>query len=305
MKSLKHYIKATEYRLYTNTIGKYLDATQAKKYEDKTKNIETLAMLLGPYRNLSTLSASVMSLHPNCQVLNHAGLRIFPKEKLNFFKNYTVEKYKNFLSFAVYASLGGRMGMYGGAIFKAHAYERKRMREAYYSRYDSHLKENIKCLFWKESHKVSNMLRDFGYEKLLNENKNIKFLLPVRNPISCAKSNLRTGYYKLFKDNITDVESCVVGIFKEFKFFLDLKEKYPNNFYYFFEDEFSDKLEEIADFLNLEKEERWLNDAKEVINLKSIEYDNPKKLIEYCKKESKTVLGDYPEFEERLSGLIR
>ncbi|MHB8529324.1 MAG: hypothetical protein ACYC8V_07420, partial [Caulobacteraceae bacterium] len=38
--------------------------------------VRRTAVILGPYRNLTTLTASVLALHPQCQVLNHASDRI-------------------------------------------------------------------------------------------------------------------------------------------------------------------------------------------------------------------------------------
>ena len=45
--------------------------------------LETICLLSGPYRNLTTLTASMAVLHPNCQVLNHAQGRILPHNKVD------------------------------------------------------------------------------------------------------------------------------------------------------------------------------------------------------------------------------
>ncbi|MCW5878805.1 MAG: hypothetical protein KIS80_08075, partial [Anaerolineales bacterium] len=50
--------------------------------------LESVCLFLGPYRNLTTLTASMLSLHPECQVLNHAGTRVFPNKNLNFIEEY-------------------------------------------------------------------------------------------------------------------------------------------------------------------------------------------------------------------------
>ena len=46
--------------------------------------VRRTAVLLGPYRNLTTLTASVLALHPQCQVLNHAGGRLLRRGALDF-----------------------------------------------------------------------------------------------------------------------------------------------------------------------------------------------------------------------------
>jgi hypothetical protein len=69
-------------------------------------------MTLGPYRNLTTLTASVLFLHPNCQVLNHAGNRIFGDEELDFIANYNNEIFEAFTRYAIYISQKGTRGDY-------------------------------------------------------------------------------------------------------------------------------------------------------------------------------------------------
>jgi len=44
-------------------------------------NIESVCITLGPYRNLTTLTASVLFLHPNCKVLNYAARRVYGRKK--------------------------------------------------------------------------------------------------------------------------------------------------------------------------------------------------------------------------------
>ena len=46
--------------------------------------LRSVCLALGPYRNLTTLTAGILSLHPQCQVLNHAGVRLLPDPERNF-----------------------------------------------------------------------------------------------------------------------------------------------------------------------------------------------------------------------------
>ena len=55
------------------------------------QDIESVCLTLGPYRNLTTLTASVLFLHPNCQVLNHAGIRIYGNRQIDFLWDYNNE----------------------------------------------------------------------------------------------------------------------------------------------------------------------------------------------------------------------
>ena len=78
--------------------------------------LETICFLSGPYRNLTTLTASMAVLHPNCQVLNHAQGRILPHNKVDFFRKYSAEKFRNFVKYAIHLSLSGSRGRLGGNI---------------------------------------------------------------------------------------------------------------------------------------------------------------------------------------------
>ena len=64
------------------------------------EQLESVCILLGPYRNLTTLTCSVLSLHPQCVVLNHAGLRTLRNPKLNFLANYSPDKFSEFVRYA-------------------------------------------------------------------------------------------------------------------------------------------------------------------------------------------------------------
>lgn len=245
-----------------------------------------------------------MSLHPNCQVLNHAAIRVSINPRINFLKKYSDKKFINFLKFAVYASLHGRRGRFGGGIFHAHAFDHEPMKNKYYKRYSSNLKSEINCLFWKDSLRVSNMIRKNGIDDILKNNSKIKFLLPVRNYLNCAKSNLKTGYHKVFKEEVNNTEECVEAIFKEFHYFLQMKDKYPDRFLVFFEDEFIDKLPDIASFLDLEKEKKWMDDAAEVIKIKS-KYNNEEDLKNRGIELANKYFENYPYFKKHLIKTIK
>ena len=72
-----------------NTFFQKKRKQQSKSFVANNKfsvdNINSIVCLLGPYRNLSTLTASIAALHPNCQVLNHAGEKILNNDSLDFF----------------------------------------------------------------------------------------------------------------------------------------------------------------------------------------------------------------------------
>src|SRR5688572_6710957 len=144
--------------------------------------LQTVALTLGPYRNLTTLTASILFLHPECQVLNHGGPQILASEELDFFCNYSDERFARFVRFAVLASQGGDRGGPGGSITLSHAfdggYEVKKMFE---ERFGSiRVKPVIKTLMWKESLILANHLRKHGIDvsRILEVNDRLRFLVP-------------------------------------------------------------------------------------------------------------------------------
>jgi hypothetical protein len=103
--------------------------------ETDIARLRSVCILLGPYRNLSTLTASTLHLHPNCQALNHAGRRVLSHDRRNFLADYSARKFKAFCRFALAASQGGQRGRYGGSINLSHAFERPAMKTVYAKRY--------------------------------------------------------------------------------------------------------------------------------------------------------------------------
>lgn len=83
---------------------------------------------LGPYRNLTTLTASVLALHPHVQVLNHAGRRLLKQPELDFITEPST--WNRFCEVALAESRGGTAGLHGGSITHSHAFESPKIRAA-------------------------------------------------------------------------------------------------------------------------------------------------------------------------------
>ena len=59
-----------------------------------------LSIILGPYRNLTTLTAAILSLHPDCQVLNHAGNRFMRNPQFDFMTDLSGDTLNRFMDAA-------------------------------------------------------------------------------------------------------------------------------------------------------------------------------------------------------------
>lgn len=285
-----------------------LDFIASRKID--VHELRSVCMTLGPYRNLTTLTASLLFLHPNCQVLNHAGKRIFSNPRLNFFAGYSDEKFWNFTKYAIQISKAGRRSGYGGSIIHSHAFDDKHhMKTAFAKAQGKLVKEHIHTLFWKEPLHTSHQIRkhDVNLEDLFRRNKYIRFLMPVRNPMDCAKSNKKEGHVRLLCNGNSDTPDTIVldAIFDEFLWFEELRTKFPDRFFVYFENEISRQtLLDIAGFLDLENSAEWCDRAIEACEIKST-YGYDVELGNYYRNSVNDKFAGYPEFAEKLLRFLK
>lgn len=287
---------------------KEIELLRARKLD--IEDIKTVCLVLGPYRNLTTLTAAIVSLHPQCQVLNHAGARIFGDKRLNFFLNYEDAKFETFIRYAVYASRIGREGPYGGSITLSHAFLAQHNIKAMYERAhgDNLSKKKIHCLFWKESMATSNCIRDHHVDlhAIFAHNNKLRFMMPVRNPLDSAVSNLKffgkAGLYELFKlqNREPGLEEILAVILDEFLRFVELKCQHPDRFFYFFEHEFGkETLLGLVDFLCIDADEGWYTDCLKAFDVKS-RYQHSTDIVDTYNKLVKDKFSIYPEISKKL-----
>jgi hypothetical protein len=242
--------------------------------ELKPEQLESVCILLGPFRNLTTLTCAVLGLHPNCTVLNHAGLRILPNPRLNFLSDGSQERFREFVRYAGFASRTGSGGPYGGDIRFSHAFDFAPMREAQ-EKLKALGRASTTCLVWKDSQRVTNFLRSAGMNvsRLLQQNAKLRFLLPIRNPIDCAISNLRTGHFQFLSRELSaesPIEHVVAAVLDEIAWFVALRESsgQPERFFFYFEHEMGrEVLERMLAFLALSRDESYLDAATEAFRI--------------------------------------
>ena len=269
--------------------------------------IKTVCLTLGPYRNLTTLNAAIISLHPTCQVLNHASDRILGKCPGKMLTEYSDKNFKRFVEFAVLISGGGKRGRYGGSITLSHAFDHPIVRGKYQSRYGEKLvKEGIECLFWKESMRLTNYIREKNIDlaDLILKNSKLKFFMPIRNPLDCTSSNLKSGHSKYFRALVNlSVENLLECIIKEIRWFLDMRKKFPERFFCYVENEFSEGLlKNIAGFLQINADKQWIADSLDCFRLiKPYAYEPS--LKNHYHKTLKLYLSKYPLELDKLASL--
>lgn len=264
------------------------------------RDIESVCLALGPYRNLTTLTASALFLHPNCQVLNHAGKRIYGHKQVDFLQDYSREKLDRFLQFAIQISATGQRGAIGGSITHSHAFDsRYKTKEIFAQAGAGARKERIKSLFWKESHRTSIIIRERRVDLggIFSREDRLRFLLPIRNPMDCAVSNLKTGHISLFPglSKSSPTQEVVQAILDEIFWFANLSREYPGRFHYFFEYAIRPTmLADLARFLGLDPDETWIANALAVMKINP-GYDHDKALVRFYRDYVNRKGARFPE----------
>jgi hypothetical protein len=266
---------------------------------------DCVCVTLGPYRNLTTLTASVLFLHPNCQVLNHAGRRVFRHPQLEFLTNYNKQKLDRFIQYAIRLSTTGDRGAYGGSITHSHAFDPKHdLNEAFVNSGGKILKDKIKCLFWKESLRTTNLIREHNVDlgKILEQEKRLRFILPIRNPLDCARSNIKTGHVRIFRGlsaNPTEMD-VVQAVVDEIVWFTELQKAHPDKFFSYCEHEISRQmLIDLATFLQIEPLDSWLDTAIPLMKLKS-GYEHSPELVAFYRRIVNDKCSGCPDLQRRL-----
>jgi hypothetical protein len=267
--------------------------------------VKTVCLALGPYRNLTTLTASMLFLHPNCQVLNHAGGRILGDRRLDFLKHpqrRTVERFKRY---AIYTSAKGRRGEHGGSITHSHAFDAgHKMRELFDEGHGELVKQRINCLFWKESLRTANHIRENKIDlgDVIARNEALRFMLPVRNPLDCAVSNLKTGLVSTFAGlpRSPSQEQVVAAILDEFLWVAQLQQRHPERCFIYFEHAFSpETLRVMAEFLKLPPDDVWFERAMAAFEIKR-GYVHEAGLIAFYRRQVEERFGGFPDFRQSL-----
>jgi hypothetical protein len=262
------------------------DFSNSLKLNYDPENLSTFCLILGPYRNLTTLLSAIVSLHPNAQVLNHAYDRVVNIQNLNIFTNYDKEKFKTLINYIIEISAEGTRGSYGGSILHSHAYaNHPQMRETYQERYgENKVKDEIKSIVWKESLSVTRYIKSpqtDDIRNLLEQCPQLRLLLPIRNPIDCAISNLQTGTMAqvLTGSEKPTFEMCLKTILSEVEWFDKLMIEFPDQMMMFSQNQFNPKgINSLASFLEIDCTDAWQQDVKKAVDLKpSYQVEQPVK----------------------------
>jgi hypothetical protein len=267
--------------------------------------LRTVCLALGPYRNLTTLTASILFLHPHCQVLNHGGVRILDDPDLDFLLHPGTGTTDNFLRYAIQISTKGKRGRTGGSILHSHAFDAQHKLGKLYRKHfgDQLIKDEIHSLFWKESLRTSLHIRKhhINLTQLFDTEPRLRFLLPIRNPLDCATSNLRTGHANLFGlEKSPDLHQVLDAILDEILWVMERQDRYPEHFFHFLENDFGpEQALALAAFLDLDTNPAWVSVAQEAFDIHK-PYHHPRELNDYYLSAVNRRFSPWPELQDRL-----
>jgi len=258
-----------------------------------------LAILLGPYRNLSTLTSAVLSLHPDIQVLNHAGERLWTDPSLDLLAHPDVATFERFMAAGWALSEGGEGGVMGGSILYSHAFATPAMKELYRARYgEAMLKPDAQWLVWKESMRVQRRLMDSPglFEQLCSSIPNLRFILPLRKALHCAISNQSTGHSPtLGLDYNASISTVLDAVLDAFAWALDVRDKFADRVFAFTQDEPPDQLlPSLAVFLGVAPDVRWIEDGAKAFAVRD-RYTIPPQMADYARQRVTAKLARWPE----------
>jgi hypothetical protein len=268
--------------------------------------ISTVCMPLGPYRNLTTLTATICASHPEMMVLNHAGPRILHEADVDLLTGGEKVR-RRFLAYAVRWSQGGRSGDYGGNIRYSHAFLHPGIDDLY-RRWNGEavIGPRVRSLFWKESMRALNHLHANGRSprEAAAERPWLRFVMPVRRPLDCAASNLATGHVAHL-DVPEDAGRLTVAryILSVIRSFAEDSATLPGAFFLFTQDELNAKtLESFCGFLGVNFELAWARDVLDTVNLTPGYAHTPADVHGY-RQAVDEMFADMPDLRSRLLAL--
>lgn len=139
------------------------------------------------------------------------------------------------------------------------------------------------------------------FREIIFVESKLKFLLPIRDPLDAAVSNMKTKHHRLFK-TISEYSLTTVldAILSEIAWFLDLESKYPRRFLSFLQNEFHPAfLDKLASFLEISEDSLWRKQAMDCYVMKP-SYPRDEVLLKHLKAGLEEKLPEHPEMMEKI-----
>ncbi len=265
--------------------------------------ITTVVLPLGPYRNLTTMTAALFAFHPQAVVLNHAAERIFGT-RFDPFERLDPDRWRAFKGGALRLLRHGRRSSYGGNVLLSHSFREGGLRERYVARFGEVLaKPGATTLFWKDSMRFQNRLMAGrpSMEAFAAAYPEAIFIFPVRNPMDCARSCLGTGHWHhLVPKSQAEFAPVLTRILESLRWFRMQERRDPGRFWSFTEAEIDAGFPgRFAAFCRLPEAASWQIDAPHAIAVRRKSDHGPENRALYARLVA-TIFEDDPEMRARL-----
>lgn len=282
--------------------GKILDPLSLYTHRQQARQIKSVVILLGPYRNLTTFTGALTALHPNSKVLNHAGARVLNNPNLNFLKTTDHSTLEYFKRFALYASKVGMRGKFGGNILRSHAFDQLELREAA-QQASMFEKGTIQSILWKESNLLTEYIQTntIDLDAIIKANSQIRFLFPIRNPMACAISNWNVPFKKReYYNDCQSVEDVLEQNLQYLAWFMDQRKQIPDHYYYFFEFDYDEAfLRDLCQFMDIPYSEKWGSFVLANMSTRN-KYNLSDKFIQHYEELVNSFFNNFPEVKGKL-----
>lgn len=270
--------------------------------------IGRVVLPLGPYRNLTTMTAALFALHPQAVVLNHAADRV-SGTRYDPFARLDPERWRRFKALALRLLQHGRKSSYGGNVLLSHAFRTGPLKALYHERHGADLlKPGATTLFWKDSMRFQNRFEAGRptIEAFLAANAETVFVFPVRDPMDCARSNLASGHWRhLVGPSEKAFEPVLRRVLATLRWFRARERAMPERFWSFTEAEMGGGfLERFAAFSGLAAGPDWLGDAPRAVEIRPRSAHKPERR-DLCARLVRDEFADDPDMRRRLERFLQ
>jgi len=146
------------------------------------------------------------------------------------------------------------------------------------------------------------MWDDILFDRLCTTFPDLRFLMPIRNPLDCAVSNVSTGAieYLAGKGNDVSLERAIELGLVAYDWVRNKRDNRPDRIFVFTQyDERPTVFGALADFLHLTRYEDWIHDTTEAFRI-TREYQHSAKAVDYTRSATRARLKHWPDTVRRL-----
>jgi hypothetical protein len=134
------------------------------------------------------------------------------------------------------------------------------------------------------------------FDRLCESFPELRFILPVRDPLDCAISNRRTGHsFTLGLPIASPVNQVLEAVLRALAWALEKRDQHPDRIFAFTQDQPAEiLLPRLADFLGVEPTASWLEDGAKMFLVRD-RYEIPPGLAAHAKKQINATFARWPD----------